>query len=203
MQVDFSGMNARWGLSGPELAFYDAELKPPDAISSLVAAQEVRVGVALTRLLAEGALVVDSVVIRDSRIDLRQAQDGRWQIQGQYIDELLADRDEQDQPPPAIQVIGEDINLVLQRPEDQGALDFIMPRTVVSVDDKRIAVDTLLRLPAELGRQVRVSATRIVTLPEPDRHWDVRIEADDIDVAGWSALQTDPGRSLRSACDAR
>ena len=26
MQVEFSGMDARWGLSGPELNFYDAEL---------------------------------------------------------------------------------------------------------------------------------------------------------------------------------
>ena len=26
MEVEFSGMNARWALSGPELEFYDAEL---------------------------------------------------------------------------------------------------------------------------------------------------------------------------------
>ena len=30
MEVEFSGMNARWGLSGPELEFYDAELIRPE-----------------------------------------------------------------------------------------------------------------------------------------------------------------------------
>ena len=30
MQVEFSGMNARWGLSGPELEFYGAELVRQD-----------------------------------------------------------------------------------------------------------------------------------------------------------------------------
>ena len=38
MRVEFSGMNARWSLTGPELAFYDAELNPIDATSSLIAA---------------------------------------------------------------------------------------------------------------------------------------------------------------------
>ncbi|MDH3435326.1 MAG: hypothetical protein OEM60_15790, partial [Gammaproteobacteria bacterium] len=30
LSVEFSGMDARWGLSGPELEFYDAELVSPD-----------------------------------------------------------------------------------------------------------------------------------------------------------------------------
>ena len=198
MRVEFSGMNARWSLTGPELAFYDAELNPIDATSSLIAAQEVRVGVALTRLLAEGALVVDSVVIRDSSIEVRQAEDGRWLLQGQYVDELLGSRAETDEPPPAIQVIAEDIDIVLLRPDEQAPLNFILPRAVVGVDSKRIAVDGTLRLPAVLGRQLRLLATQVVTVPSPDRHWDLRIEADDVELAGWSALQPDAARQFRS-----
>jgi uncharacterized protein YhdP len=36
MEVEFSGMNARWGLSGPELEFYDTELvRPSNGLSWL------------------------------------------------------------------------------------------------------------------------------------------------------------------------
>ena len=47
MQVEFSGMDARWGLSGPELRFYDAELNQLDSGMRVVAAQEVGLGVGL------------------------------------------------------------------------------------------------------------------------------------------------------------
>jgi uncharacterized protein (TIGR02099 family) len=195
MQVEFSGMNARWSLSGPELAFYNAELLPLDAASSLVAAEEVRIGVALTRLLAEGALVVDSVVIRNTNIEVQQLDDGRWQVQGRILDELFREPKEE---APSIQVIGEDIGITLLRPAEQSPLDFSLSRIVVSVNDRRIAVDATLRLPPELGRQLRLSATRVVTMPRPNRHWDVRLEADDVDLAGWSALQPGTARRLSS-----
>ena len=65
MQVEFSGMDARWSLSGPELEFYDAVLIRIDSGIQIVAAEEVRIGVGLTRLLFEQALVVDRLVIRE------------------------------------------------------------------------------------------------------------------------------------------
>ena len=66
MQVEFSGMDARWGLSGPELEFYDAKLLRMDSGIRLVAAEEVRVGVDFMRLLFEQAWVVDRLVIIDT-----------------------------------------------------------------------------------------------------------------------------------------
>ena len=59
MQVEFSGMDARWGLSGPELEFYDTQLIRSDTQTRLIAADTVRVSVALTRLLLEGERVID------------------------------------------------------------------------------------------------------------------------------------------------
>jgi len=40
MQVEFSGMDARWGLSGPELQFYNAELVRLDSGARIVAAEQ-------------------------------------------------------------------------------------------------------------------------------------------------------------------
>ena len=45
MQVDFSGMDARWGLSGPEIEFYNAELIALDTMARVIAVDQVSVGV--------------------------------------------------------------------------------------------------------------------------------------------------------------
>ena len=59
VEVEFTGMNARWRLSGPELNFYDAELTLPDSRDALIQANEVTIGVGLIRLLVDRTLVVD------------------------------------------------------------------------------------------------------------------------------------------------
>ena len=71
MTVEFSGMDARWGLSGPEVEFYDAELLTSGTLTRLVAAEEVSVGVGLMRLLVDRKFVVDHVVVRDTSIEVR------------------------------------------------------------------------------------------------------------------------------------
>ncbi len=199
MQVEFTGMDARWGLSGPELKFYNTELTRPDSDTPLVAANEVRVGVALTRLLTDGTPVIDLVVIRDTRIDVREREDGRWEAQGSVIDELFKSSTGESRLPPDLQVVGENINLGVQRVGDAEARLFTVPRTVLSVDGKRIAFDATVRLPTDLGRQLRVSATQLLEVPAADKgHWNVTVEADTVDLAGWTALQSIQGKRLQS-----
>ena len=89
VQVEFTGMDARWGLRGPELKFYGAELIRPDNDIRLVAAREVGVGVSLMRLMIDRTLVVDTVTIADTSVELRRTVDGSWQIQGVPLEELL------------------------------------------------------------------------------------------------------------------
>lgn len=82
MEVEFSGMNARWRLSGPELSFFDAGLNQLESGESILKAEEVSVGVGLFRLITDRELVVDRVSIRNSAIDLRQDENGAWLLQG-------------------------------------------------------------------------------------------------------------------------
>ena len=78
MTVEFSGMNARWRLSGPEVSFFDARLIPEGATEAILSTEEVSVGVGLLRLIEDRELVVDRVIIRNTTIDLRQDGDGNW-----------------------------------------------------------------------------------------------------------------------------
>ena len=92
MTVEFSGMDARWGLSGPEVEFYDAELLATGTMKRLLAADEVSVGVGLVRLLVDRKFVVDHVAVRDTSIEVRQLENGEWWVQGGPIDQLLPGR---------------------------------------------------------------------------------------------------------------
>ncbi len=191
MQVEFSGMDARWGLSGPELEFYDVELIRDDSGVRIVAAEEVRVGVGLMRLMFEQALVIDLLAVRDSSIEIRQNEDGGYRIQGVPLGELLGPNRADAEPLPDIEIIGEDIELRFLQPGDKRPHFFVIPRARVSIDENRISVDADIRLPSELGRQLGVSGTHVLTLPVDERGWDIIVDADDINLSGLSGLSRD------------
>ena len=188
LEVEFSGMDARWGLSGPELEFYDAELFRGEDGVRIVAAEEVRVGVGLMRLIFEQALVIDLLVVRDTSVDLRQNEDGSYRIQGIPLDELLRSGGKQAVTLPDIEIVGEDIELRLMQPGDERPHFFDIRNVRVSIDENRITSDADIRLPNEFGRQLNVSATQVLAAPVDERGWDILVEADDISLPGLSSL---------------
>jgi len=190
MQVEFSGMDARWGLSGPELEFYDAGLIREDSGVRIVAAEEVRVGVDLMRLLFDQALVVGHLVVRDTSVDIRQSEDGSFRIQGILASELLEFRGAEPTALPNIEIIGEDIEVRFMQPGDERPHFFAIPGVRVSIDEKRIAADADIRLPDELGRQLNLSATQILAAPVDQRSWNLTVDAEDISLPGLSSLST-------------
>ncbi len=188
MEVEFSGMNARWRLSGPELSFFDAELKQLETGRNLLRAEEVSVGVGLLRLISDRELVVDRVSIRDTVIDIRQDVDGTWLVQGTPLDEILGSPDLAAQQGGNIEVVGENIAVAYEHP----GTGQVLPLTVESLSILRQqAVLTLegdIDLPPEFGGRLEVSATQL------DRHydestWQLYIKGDSLAVAGWSRLQ--------------
>jgi uncharacterized protein (TIGR02099 family) len=198
MEVEFSGMNARWAFSGPELEFYDAELVRPDDRRRRIAAEVVSVGISLSNLLFEGAFVVDRVVVRNTSIEVHQLEDGGWWVQGMAMDELSAGQARTPRQLNDVEVVGEDIEIQFLQLGDQRPRFIQVPRTLVSVDEHRIALDATVRLSEDLGREVTLSATRLLGVAEANRTWEVSVEAEDITLAGWSRLQLIEGTEVLS-----
>lgn len=188
MDVQFSGMNARWGLSGPEVEFYETELIRQDNQTRVIAAELVSVGISVNRLLFDQTLVVDRVVIRDTSVEIRQLENGGWWIQGNAIDDLPQARPGEQSRLDEMEVVGEDIEIRFLQPGDERPRYFRVPNMQVSIDDNRIAFDADVRLSSDLGRDVSLSATHLLNVPQEQRVWDVTIEADDLVLAGWSEL---------------
>ncbi len=198
MQVEFSGMNARWSLSGPELEFYDAELIRPDNQKRAIAAQAVSIGISVNALLFEREFRVDRVVIRESSLEVRQLDGGGWWVQGAPVSEIPRAHEAGPQRLGDIEIIGEDIEVRFLQPGDERPRFFLVPRALVSIDKRRVAIDASVRLPEDLGRVLDVSAVQLLGGDAEKRRWDITVEADDLLLAGWSELLPE-GRSRFAA----
>ncbi|MCG8370779.1 MAG: hypothetical protein MJA32_09745, partial [Proteobacteria bacterium] len=188
MQVEFSRMNARWGLSGPELDFYDTELIRPDNRKRAIAASRVSVGVSVASLVFERQFVVDHLAIRDTSIEIRQLERGGWWVQGTTIPEIPQAHSGAPGRLGNIEITGEEIEVRFLQPGDERPRYFRVPRANVRLDERRVAVDAAVRLPGDLGRGIDVVATQLLDVPVEERIWDVIVEADDVLPAGWAEL---------------
>ena len=188
MEVQFSGMNARWGLNGPEVEFYDTELIRPENQTRVIAADLVSVGISVSSLLFDQKVLVDRVVIRETSIEIHQLEDGGWWIQGNTLDQLPKGEGGATQRLTDMEIVGEDIEILFLQPGDERPRFFQVPNVQVSIDSNRIALDADIRLPDDLGRDINVSATHLLNFPVGQRLWDVTVEADDILLSGWSEL---------------
>lgn len=190
LSVEFSGMDARWGLSGPEIEFYDAELMSRDNTTRLVAANEVSVGIGLARFIFDGQLAPDQVAVRETSIEVRQLENGEWWVQGNPLDQLLPERNGSTNGGIGrIEVVGEDIELLFLQPGDERPKRFLVSSFLARRDDVRLFVDATVELPQKLGRRLTIAATQLLSLPVEERSWNVTVDIEDIELAGVMAMQ--------------
>jgi uncharacterized protein (TIGR02099 family) len=191
LHVEFSGMDARWGLSGPEVEFFDAELVAPDTMARIVAADTVSVGIALGNLLFDRKAVVDRVVVRETDLEVRQLPNGEWAIQGSPISELIPARSAPTEGGGLgpIEVRLEDIGLNLLQPGDERPKIFQIPLLTINRDDARMAIDGDVELPEDLGDSLRVSAIQLLEGAPEDRIWDIRADAEGVRLKNVSLMQ--------------
>jgi len=190
MQVEFTGMNARWRLSGPELNFYNAELIRPDGSDSLLDIEELSVGVGLMRLLVDRELVVDRVLISDTSLDLRQDDAGAWLVQGVPLEDLIGFR--KDLPEgggAAVTVIGQNIELQYWPPGAQQALELAIDRLQLQRDDAGLDIEATVDLPDELGERINASANQRLTDAIENGVWQFFVEGRSLELAGWTRFQ--------------
>jgi uncharacterized protein YhdP len=188
IQVDFSAMNARWRLSGPELNFFDAELTRPGATESLLSADEVSIGVGLLRLLADRELVVDRVLIRDTAIDLRQDENGKWLLQGVPVDDVFGSREVATPDGGTFEVVGQDIQVEYEHPASGQLVPFTINSMSILRDAGQVELEVAIDLPEDFGDSLEITAEQVSANSGP-AVWRLFAEGNSLDIAGWSRLQ--------------
>ena len=190
MRVEFSGMDARWRLSGPELNFYDARLMARDEDVTLIQAEEVSVGVALARLLLDREFVADRVLIRDTVIDVSYAPDG-WHVQGFDVDEFIETRMKPSGQSGPLTIVGEDIRVNVRQPERNLTIPLDVQTLNFTRDESHRGLDATLRLPSELGDRLQIAASQRRAVGSTQAPWQFFIEGNALNAASLSARWPD------------
>jgi len=190
MQVEFTGMNARWRLSGPEVNFYNAELMRPDGSGSLLTVDELTVGVGLIRLLVDRELVVDRVLISDTNLSVRQADDGAWIVQGLPLDSLIGThKDLPEGGGAAVTIIGRNIDVDYWPRGSEQAIELTIDRLQVKRDETQLDIEVTVDLPDELGERIKASANRRQAGATVNGVWQIFVEGRELELAGWTRFQ--------------
>jgi uncharacterized protein (TIGR02099 family) len=188
MQVEFSGMDARWRLRGPELNFYDAELVSPDSALPILNAEEVRVGVGLVRLLLDRELVADRVLIRDTTVEVERDEDGMWRVQGMPTDTFTGSRMASTEGGGPLTVVGEDVRISYRYPERAQPVVITVDAVEFIRDEMQHGFEASLILPEELGSRVEVAASQRLAGATRRAPWQVFVEGRTLNLAGVSRL---------------
>ena len=189
MQVEFSSMDARWRLSGPELTFHDAELAT-DGRARVLNAEEVSVGVELPRLLLDLELVADRVLIRHADVELRQGEDGRWLLQGIPLAEIgPAPAGE---PDGALVGIGEDIALHVTLAHRSEPVTLEVDSVQFRREDGQQSIDASLVLPEAFGSELELAGTQRLTDGGAAAPWRLYLEGEGLDLAALARLLPEP-----------
>ena len=188
MQVEFAGMNARWRLSGPELSFFGAGLSHRTSGAEILSADEVSIGVGLLNLLVDRELVVDRVSVSGTSIDIRQDGDGNWTLQDVPVDSLLDSFDMPADSGRRFELVGSGIDVSYEHPSSGQLVPFRIRSMTIAKSSVQMDVEADIDLPDEFGNRVEVAANRGLG-DSRDDHWRLYVEADSVDLAGWSRLQ--------------
>lgn len=188
LDVEFSGMNARWRLSGPELSFFDATLQRIDSGESLLQAAEVSIGVGLFRLISDRELVVDRVSIRDTTINVRQDEQGVWLVQGVSVEELLGARETSAGSDGEVEIVGQNIAVQYEHPESGQLVPFKVDSFNVKRGQNELMIKADIGLPREFGERLVLYASQL-DADFDDRTWRFFVEGEKLNLSGFSRLQ--------------
>lgn len=190
MQVEFTAMDARWRLRGPEVNFYNAELMRPDGSGILISVEELSVGVGLMRLLLDREFVVDRVLISDTSLDLRQADDGAWVIQGVPVDSLIGTgRDLPEGGGAAVNVVAQNIDLDYWPQGVEQAIELRIDRLQLRRDKVELDIEATVELPDDLGERIEASANQRLADGADTGVWQFFVEGRELELVGWSRFQ--------------
>lgn len=200
LTMDFSRLDARWALLGPEITFYDVSVSIPGGESEpLFSAREARIGLSALALVTERRLVVNRLTVVDTRLVFERGTDGTLRLQGAPSQQAAStDLTIEDLPP--VEIIVRDSTVVYEDRVQGRSWEFLDVRLGLAREADRLRLEARADPPAELGSRIDVSAEGSVIEPEDGtgREWRIFAELRDLDLSTLTTLFPDQRGMPRS-----
>ena len=196
LTMDFSRLDARWALRGPELTFYDASVSIPGGEREpIFSAREASIGLSALALVTERRLVVNRLTVVDTHLAFERGTDGTVRLRGATSQQAAASELTLEDLPP-VEVIVRDSSVVYEDSVRGVSWEFLDVSLGLAREGNQIRIEARADAPAELGSRIDVLADGDVIEPEDGsgRDWRLFAELRDLDLSTLATLFPDqPG----------
>jgi uncharacterized protein (TIGR02099 family) len=193
LAVQFSRLDARWGLRGPELSFYDASVMRPDGDGSepIISAAEVTLGLSPLALVLEQRFALNRLVLDQTQLTVETDGDGGIRLQGVPAGGATGDLRLRDLPD--VEVLLTDSTIRYLDPRDSLAWTFDDVRVRLERAEDGILLEARGQPPETLGRRVDISIDAVLgtAVGSAPSEWLVVTDLEDIDFAAIAAAFPD------------
>jgi uncharacterized protein (TIGR02099 family) len=161
LELQFSRLDAHWGLRGPELTFHDARVGAVDQPQPFVTAAVAGVGLSpfqlVKRLLFREELEVDRLTLEGTELTLVQAADGSFHLQGAPAGAIERGAFALEVPPD-VEVLMRDSRVVYRDERRNREWDFADVSASMTRDSGLLKLEASARPPSELGSRLELTA---------------------------------------------
>lgn len=185
MPVDITGLDARWGLDGPELLFSDAKLLSSDGSTVLAQAGSGSIAVSVWRLITERELSLQRVTLDNARVSIERAGDGGLRLLGQ---DRRGAGFSLDSLPDALYEVRDSELSYHDSVTGRGPWRFTDFEANIERDGDMLHASGQLELPAALGETLRFSANLAMPSDGGAVRAELYGETDRVELSGWSNL---------------
>jgi len=190
LQVQFSRLDARWGLRGPELLFYDASVVRPDADDAepIISAAEVTLGLSPLALVLERRVALNRLVLGRTQLTVEADAAGGIRLQGVPTRGASpADLRLRDLPDVEVLLTDSTIRFFDEARSLEWTFDDVRVRLERAEDG--ILLEARGRPPLELGRRVDISVDAVfgAGAQTASTEWLVVADLDDVNLGAVAA----------------
>jgi len=195
LSVNFTGLDARLGLLGPELTFHDASVSQVgDESNPILSATEARLGLNALAMFTKRRLEVSRLTLQGTRLSFERTLDGTLRLQHVANDGSGTAFVLEDLPP--VVIVVSDSNVIYEDRIRESTWEFQDVRVELTRTMDNLVLEARATAPEQLGGRIEVSAETSLLDGQNggERNWRLFTEVLDLDLAILSTLIPEPSQ---------
>ena len=189
-ELDFTKVGARWRLIGPEIIFYDPEIKNKKTQEKLFYAAEATAEIGILDFLLGRSLVIDQLTFNSIDLDLSYTNTGGFILQGVNFDVFASFFSNSSNEISSFNLIGEDVRLNVNLNDMNRVIELLIPMASMEINAEEIKIDTAFDLPGALGESMLLSASKRNDRGQLSSEWRLYLEGQSLNLRNWMVLQS-------------
>ena len=188
-QFDFTKLGARWSMAGPELIFFDPEIKNKFTQKTFFVAEEAFAEFGIIDFLLGRSLAIDQLRFSNIDLELLYSKNGGFVLQGINFDVFSSFFTNAPSEITSFNLTGENVRLDVKLLDLDQEIDFQIPLIEANIDAEEVKIDSVFNLPRILGESLLISASRRNDNTNTPSDWRLYLEGKSIDIQELIGLQ--------------